>query len=141
MRFRIIGHPGLDQQVPQIFAADPKHGPVAIAKIRALLESFDENPADLEPAPVAQQSWVQGVTVQVQRDEDASSSAVAAEVAIYVYEAWALRFALARVQLPGDVVVGAWLMVESHVVAAAGIATRNLSLALLSKVEELVWPI
>jgi hypothetical protein len=38
---------------------------------------------------------------------------VSAHVAIYVYEAWLFRFALARVELPNDTVVGALLMVES----------------------------
>jgi hypothetical protein len=141
MRFRIIGHPDLDQQVPQVLAADPKQGPVAVAKIRALLESIDEGAADLEPAPVAQQDWATGVTVYGQREEEATSRVVPAQVAIYVFEAWGLRFAVARVEVPGDTVVGALLLVETQAAAAKGLASRNLSLALLAKVEELVWPI
>lgn len=141
MRFRLIGHPDLEQQVPKVFVADPKQGPVVVAKIRALLESFDENPAELEPAPVAQQNWTEGVRLKAQRDEDSTSRSVAGHVGIYVYEAWALRFAIARVELPGDSIVGAWLMVETRVSAATGLASRNLCLALLAKVEELVWPI
>jgi len=82
---------------------------VAVARIRALLESFDEDPANLEPAPVAHQSWTQGVMLNVSRGE-ARSTAVPAQVTIYIYEAWSLRFAIARVELPDDVVVGAWLM-------------------------------
>jgi len=141
MRFRIIGHPDLDQQVPQVLAADPKQGPLAVAKIRALLESIDEGAADLEPAPVAQQSWDTGVTVHAQRDDEAISGPVPAQVAIYVFEAWGLRFAIARVEVLGDAVVGALLLVETQAVAAKGLTSRNLSLALLAKVEELVWPI
>lgn len=141
MRFRIIGHPDLDQQVPRVLAADPKQGPVAVAKIRALLESIDEGAADLEPAPVAQQGWATGVTVHGQREEEAISRVVPAQVAIYVFEAWGLRFAIARVEVPGDTVVGALLLVETQAAAAKGLASRNLSLALLAKVEELVWPI
>lgn len=102
MRFRIIGHPDLDQQVPQVLAADPKRGPVAVAKIRALLESIDEGAADLEPAPVAQQDWATGVTVHGQREEEATARVVPAQAAIYVFEAWGLRFAIARVEVPGD---------------------------------------
>jgi hypothetical protein len=119
MRFRLIGNPDLEQQVPKVFEADPKQGPVAVAKIRALLESFDEDPAELEPAPVSQQDWPEGVRVNARRDEDAASRSVAAHVTIYIYEAWALRFAIARVVF----------------------SSRNLCLALLAKVEELVWPI
>jgi hypothetical protein len=141
MRFRIIGHPDLDEQVPQVLAADPKHGPVAVAKIRALLESIDEGGANLEPAPVAQQSWDTGVIVPAQRDDEATSRPVPAQVAIYVFEAWGLRFAIGRVEIPGDAVVGALLLVETQAMAAKGLASRNLSLALLAKVEELVWPI
>ena len=141
MRFRIIGHPDLDQQVPQVLAADPKQGPVAVAKIRALLESIDEGAADLEPAPVAQQDWATGVAVHGQREEEAISRVVPAQVAIYVFEAWGLRFAIARVEVPGDTVVGALLLVETQSASAKGLASRNLSLALLAKVEELVWPI
>jgi hypothetical protein len=141
MTFRIIGHPDLDHQVPEVLAADPKRGPVAVAKIRALLESIDEGAADLEPAPVAQESWPTGVTVHVQRNNEASSRPVPAQVAIYVFEAWGLRFAIARVEVPGDAVVGALLLVETEEAAARGVGSRNLSLALLAKVEELVWPI
>jgi hypothetical protein len=140
MRFRLVGHPDVESQVPKVFAADPKNGPVAVARIRALLESFDEDPAWLEPAPVAQQRWTQAVMLNASRDE-ARAGAVPAHVTIYVYEAWSLRFAIARVMLPGDTVVGALLMVESQVAAATGVATQNLSLALLAKVEELIWPI
>lgn len=43
--------------------------------------------------------------------------------------------------VPGDAAVGAWLMVETQVAAATGLASRNLSLALLAKVKELLWPI
>jgi hypothetical protein len=141
MRFRIIGHPDLDEQVPQVLAADPKRGPVSVAKIRALLESIDEGAADLEPAPVAQQSWETGVKVHAQRDDEETSRLVQAQVAIYIFEAWGLRFAIARIEVPGDAVVGAWLLVETQAVAVKGLASRNLSLALLAKVEELVWPI
>jgi hypothetical protein len=140
MTFRVIGHPDLEQQVHKVFAADPREGPLAVARIRALLESLEEDPSDLEPAPVARQSWNQGVRLSVQDEEGAISSATA-EVIIYVYEAWALRFGLARVELPDDVVIAAWLMVETQVAAAAGLASRNLSLALLAQVEELRWPI
>jgi hypothetical protein len=140
MRFRLVGHPDVESQVPKVFAADPKNGPVAVARIRALLESFDEDPAWLEPAPVAQQRWTQAVMLNASRDE-ARAGAVPAHVTIYVYEAWSLRFAIARVMLPGDTVVGALLMVESQVAAATGVASQNLSLALLAKVEELIWPI
>jgi hypothetical protein len=139
MQFRLIGHPDLESQVPKVFAADPKHGPVAVARIRALLESFDEDPSWLEPAPLAQQAWTQAVMLNVSRDE-ARIGAVPAHVGIYIYEAWSLRFAIARVMLPGDTVVGGLLMVESQAAAATGIASRNLSLALLAKVEEMVWP-
>jgi len=52
-----------------------------------------------------------------------------------------LRFAIARVEVPGDAVIGALLLVETQAVAAKGLTSRNLSLALLAKVEELVWPI
>jgi hypothetical protein len=141
MPFRIIGHPDLNQQVPKVFAADPKQGPVAVARIRALLESIDEGAADLEPAPVAQQSWTAGVTLNVQRAGGATLSAVPAQVNLYIFEAWTLRFAIARVELPDDAVVGALLLVETQVAAAKGLASRNLSMALLAKVEELVWPI
>jgi hypothetical protein len=141
MRFRIIGHPDLDEQVSQVLAADPKRGPVSVAKIRALLESIDEGAADLAPAPVAQQSWETGVTVHAQRDDEETPRPVPAQVAIYVFEAWGLRFAIARIEVPGDAVVGAWLLVETQAIAAKGLASRNLSLALLAKVEELVWPI
>jgi hypothetical protein len=140
MRFRLVGHPDVESQVPKVFAADPKNGPVAVARIRALLESFDEDPAWLEPAPVAQQRWTQAVMLNASRDE-ARAGAVPAHVTIYVYEAWSLRFAIARVMLPGDTVGGALLMVESQVAAATGVASQNLSLALLAKVEELIWPI
>ena len=140
MRFRLVGHPDVESQVPKVFAADPKNGPVAVARIRALLESFDEDPAWLEPAPVAQQRWTQAVMLNASRDE-ARAGAVPAHVTIYVYEAWSLRFAIARVMLPGDTLVGALLMVESQVAAATGVASQNLSLALLAKVEELIWPI
>ena len=140
MAFRVIGHPDLEQQVLKVFAADPREGPLAVARIRALLESLEEDPAALEPAPVARQSWTEGVRVSVENEEGAIFSATV-QVTIYVYEAWALRFGLARVELPGDVVVGAWLMVETQVAAAAGLASRNLSLALLAQVEELRWPI
>jgi hypothetical protein len=84
MRFRPIGHPDLEEQVPKVFVADPKRGPVAVARIRALLESFDEEPAELEPAPVAQQEWTEGVTLQTQRDEGGTTSARAAHVRIYI---------------------------------------------------------
>ena len=134
MRFRLIGHPDLESQVPKVFAADPKHGPVAVAKIRALLESFDEDPAWLEPTPVAQQT--QWVTLW----DEARSVAWQADVTIYIYEAWGLRFAIARVTLPGDRVVGALLMVETQAAAARDITSQNLALALLAKVEELIWP-
>jgi hypothetical protein len=130
----------LDQQVPQVLAADPKQGPLAVAKIRALLESIDEGAADLEPAPVAQQSWEE-VTVHAQSDDETTSRPVPAQVEIYVFEAWGLRFAIARVEVPGDAVIGALLLVETHAVAAKGLTSRNLNLALLAKVEELVWPI
>jgi hypothetical protein len=140
MSFRVIGHPDLEQQVHKVFAADPREGPPAVARIRALLESLEGDPANVEPAPVARQSWTQGIRLNVENEEGAISSATA-RVTIYVYEAWALRFGLARVELPGDVVVGAWLMVETQVAAAAGLASRNLSLALLAQVEELRWPI
>src|ERR1700690_3641654 len=99
MRFRLIGHPDLEQQVPKVFEVDPKQGPVAVAKIRALLESFDEDPAELEPAPVAQQEWPEGVRLNARRDDDATARLVAAHVTIYIYEAWGLRFAIARVML------------------------------------------
>jgi hypothetical protein len=135
MAFRLVGHPDLETQVPKVFAADPKNGPVAVAKIRALLESFDENPAWLEPAPAAQQR--QWVTVFGEK----RTVAWRAEVTIYIYEAWGLRFAIARVELPNDTVVGALLMVETQAAAATGLASQNLSLALLRKVEELLWPI
>jgi hypothetical protein len=141
MAFRVIGHPDLDHQVPQVLAADPKRAPVAVAKIRALLESIDEGAADLEPAPVAQQSWSTGVTVHAQSDDEANARPLPAQVAIYVFEAWGLRFAFARVELPGDAVIGALLLVETEVAAARGLGSRNLSLALLAKVEELIWPI
>ena len=62
-------------------------------------------------------------------------------VAIYVFEAWGLRFAIARVEVSDDAVIGALLLVETQAVAAKGLTSRNLSLALLAKVEELVWPI
>jgi hypothetical protein len=140
MRFRLIGHPDLESQVPKVLAADPKHGPVAVARIRALLESFQEDPGELAPAPVAQAEWTEGLRLNVQRGEDATVSLVAARVTIYIYEAWSLRFAIARVEFPGDTVVGALLMVESQVAAAKGLASQNLSLALLAKVEELIWP-
>jgi hypothetical protein len=141
MRFRIIGHPDLDEQVPQVLAADPKQGPVAVAKIRGLLESIDEGAADLEPAPVAQQSWETGVMVHARRDDEATPTPVSAQVAIYVFEAWRLRFAMARIEVPGEAVVGAWLLVETQAAAAKGLTSRNLSLALLAKVEELIWSI
>jgi hypothetical protein len=141
MRFRIIGHPDLDEQVPQVLAADPKQGPVAVAKIRGLLESIDEGAADLEPAPVAQQSWETGVMVHARRDGEATPTPVSAQVAIYVFEAWRLRFAMARIEVPGEAVVGAWLLVETQAAAAKGLTSRNLSLALLAKVEELIWSI
>lgn len=141
MPFRIIGHPDLDVQVPQVLSADPKQGPVAVAKIRALLESIDEGAADLEPAPVAQQTWETGVTVHAQRDDEATPRPVPVQVVIYVFQAWGLRFAIARVEVPGDAVVGALLLVESEAVAAKGLTSRNLCLASLAKVEELVWPI
>jgi hypothetical protein len=140
MRFRIIGHPDLDEQVPRVLAADPKHGPVAVAKIRGLLESIDEGAGDLGPAPVAQQSW-EGVTVYAQHEDEATSRPVPAQVAIYIFEAWGLRFAIARVEVPGDAVTGALLLVETQATAARGLTSRNLSLALLAKVEELIWPI
>jgi hypothetical protein len=140
MAFRVIGHPDLEQQVHKVFAADPREGPLAVARIRALLESLESDPADSEPAPVARQSWTQGVRLNVENEAGAISPATG-RVTIYVYEAWALRFGLARVELPGDVVIGAWLMVETQVAAAAGLASRNLSLALLAQVEELRWPI
>jgi hypothetical protein len=140
MQFRVIGHPDLDEQVPLVLAADPKQAPVAVAKIRGLLESIDEGAGDLGTAPVAQQSW-EGVTVNAQREEEAIPRPVAAQVAIYIFEAWGLRFAIARVEVPGDTVVGALLLVETQAVAAKGLTSRNLSLALLSKVEELLWPI
>jgi hypothetical protein len=140
MQFRLIGHPDLESQVPKVFAADPKQGPVAVARIRALLESFDENPAWLEPSPVAQHRWTQAVMLNASRDE-VPVGLVSARVTIYVYEAWSLRCAIARVELPGDVVIGAWLMVETRAAAAKGLASQNLTLALLAKVEELVWPI
>ncbi|MGP0072527.1 MAG: hypothetical protein ACLPWF_11420 [Bryobacteraceae bacterium] len=140
MSFRLIGHPDLEQQVPKVFAEDPKHGPVAVAKIRALIESFREDPAELAPAPVAQVEWTEGVRLNVQRSEDAKSSLVAAHVTIYIYEDWGLRFAIARVEFPEHAVVGALLMVETQVAAATGLASQNLSVALLAKVEELIWP-
>jgi hypothetical protein len=141
MAFRLIGHTDLGQQVDKVKEADPKNGPVAVAKIRGLLDFFDEDPAELEPVPVAQQEWSAGIALNVQRGEGGGSSSVAAHVAIYIYEAWGLRFAIARVRFPGDVVVGAWLMVETRFAAEKGLASRNLCLALLAKVEELIWPI
>jgi hypothetical protein len=141
MTFRIIGHPDLDRQVPEALAADPKQGPVSVARIRALLESIDEDAEDLDPAPVAQQSWTQGVILHVLADEEATSMVMPAQVSIFVFEAWRLRFGLARVEFPGDRVVGALLLVETQAAAARGLASRNVSLALLAKVEELVWPI
>jgi hypothetical protein len=141
MAFQIIGHPDLDDQVPRVLAADPKRAPIAVAKIRALLESIDEGAADLEPAPVAQQSWATGVTVHVQGEDEPHARPSSAQVAIFVFEAWGLRFAFARVELPGDAVVGALLLVETDEVAARGLGSHNLSLALLAKVEELIWPI
>ena len=140
MRFRIIGHPDLDEQVPQVLAADPKQGPVAVAKIRGLLESVDEGAGVLGTAPVAQQSW-EGVTVHAQRENEATTRPVPAQVAIYIFEAWGLRFAIARVEVPGDAVTGALLLVETQAAAAKGLTSRNLSLALLAKIEEMVWPI
>jgi hypothetical protein len=140
MQFRLVGHPDLESQVPKVFAADPKNGPVAVARIRALLESFDDDATWLDPAPVAQQRWTQPVMLNVSRDE-VRAGAVQAHVTIYIYEAWSLRFAIARVLLPGESVVGALLMVESQAAAATGVASQNLSLALLAKVEELLWPI
>src|SRR5450631_760267 len=98
MTFRIIGHPDLDHQVPKILAADPKQGPVAVARIRALLESIDEDAEDLDPAPVAQQRWTEGVMLHVQGDEEATSRAMPAQVSIFVFEAWTLRFGMARVE-------------------------------------------
>jgi hypothetical protein len=139
MAFRLIGHPDLVQQVDEVRKADPKEGPDAVARIRGLLESFDEDPAELEPAPVAQREW--DVVLNVQRGEGGRPSLVRAYVAIYIYEAWSLRFAIARVKFPGDVVVGAWLMVETRVAAARGLESGNLCLALLTKMEELIWPI
>jgi hypothetical protein len=139
MRFRLVGHPDLESQVPKVFAADPKNGPVAVARIRALLESFDEDPAWLEPAPVAQHRWAQAVMLHASRDE-ARAGAVPGHVTIYIYEAWSLRFAVARVTLPGDTVVGALLMVQTQVAAARDITSQNLALALLAKAEELIWP-
>jgi len=85
-------------------------------KDRALLESFDEDPANLEPAPVASKldagSDAQCVAGRGTIDGSAS------QVTIYIYEAWSLRFAIARVSCRTDVVVGAWLMVENQVAAA-----------------------
>jgi hypothetical protein len=141
MSFRVIGHPDLNDQVSSVFAADPKQGPVAVAKIRALLESFDEDPAELGPAPVDQVDWTEGIPLNVQRNAGTTSRLVAGHVAIYVYEVWGLRFAIARVQFPGNAIVGAWLMVETRVAVATGLSSRNLSLALLAKVEELIWPV
>jgi hypothetical protein len=141
MPFRIIGHPDLEQQVAQVLWADRRQGPVAVAKIRALLESFDEDPGEVEPAPVVRQTWNEGVTLQTKRDERGSLSPVAAKVTIYVYEVWSLRFAVARVEFPEKAVVAAWLMVETQAAAAAGLTSQNLSLALLEQVQELIWPI
>jgi hypothetical protein len=52
-----------------------------------------------------------------------------------------LRFAVARVEVPGDAVLAALLLVGTQAVAAKGLTSRNLCLTLLAKVEELVWPI
>jgi hypothetical protein len=142
MRFQVIGHPDLDAQVSDVLRADPVKGPVRIARIRAVLESYDEDPSELEPAPVAQQSWVKGVTLYVQGEGDASPRPMLdVPVSIYVYEAWSLRFAIARVQLLEEFVVGAFLMVDTMEAATKSkITSENLSLALLAKAEELTWP-
>lgn len=140
MTLRIIGHPDLEGQVRDVFAADPKRAPVAVARIRALLESFDEDPLELEPRPVANEHWSEGIALDAQRNHEAIRK-VEAAVAIYIYEAWALRFAIAQVRFPPNTVVGAWLMVETQAAASAGLTSHNLSLALLGKVQELIWPV
>ena len=141
MRFEVIGHPALEVQVAEVFAANRKDGPVAIARIRGLLESFDEEPALLAPAPIAQANWGEGVALTGQGRQEVVPRAVHAPVCIYVYEAWQLRFAIARVEFLDGAVVAAWLMVETRSQAAHGISSGNLSMALLAKVEELLWPI
>ena len=84
MQFRLIGHPDLESQVPKVFAADPKQGPKAVARIRGRFESFDEDPAELEPAPVAQHSWTQGVLLNVGRGEARSAKNAGAGHDLYL---------------------------------------------------------
>ena len=76
----------------------------------------------------------------MQRSEDAKSSLVAAHVTIYIYEDVGLAIRDRASRVSRHAVVGAWLMVETQVAAATGLASQNLSVALLAKVEELVWP-
>jgi hypothetical protein len=141
MTFELIGHPDLEDQVQTVFRVDPKEGPVAVARIRALLESFDDDPDLLEPAPVERHSWTEGVILNVQRAQDARPwQMLDAKVGIYVYEEWKLRFAIAQVEFPGNAIVGAWLLVEPQAAAAAGIASRNLCQSLLVQVQEITWP-
>lgn len=141
MMLTLIGHPDIEAQIGETFKADPRSGPPAVARIKAILKAYGEDPSEEEPAPVAQHGYPEGVALQAQENKDSAPQPLQAEVTIYVYEAWSLRFAIARVCFPSDVVVAALLMVETAKKALQGLSSANLAKTLLGKVEELTWPI
>jgi hypothetical protein len=141
MQLTLIGHPDIEAQIGQVFKANPRSGPPAVARIKAILKAYGEEPSKEEPAPVAQHGYPRGVVLQAQVNKDSGPQPLQAEVTIYVYEAWALRFAIARVCFSSDVVVAALLMVETAKQALQGLSSGNLAKTLVGKVEELTWPI
>jgi hypothetical protein len=141
MHLTLIGHPDIEAQIGEVFKADRRHGPLAVARIKAVIKAYEDEPSEEEPAPVAQYRNPLVVALQAQGKQDLVPQPLQAEVTIYVYEAWSLRFAIARVCFPSNVVVAALLMVETAQKALQGLSSGNLAKTLIGKVEELTWPI
>jgi hypothetical protein len=126
--------------VHAVFRADPQDGPLAVARIKALLEFYEDDPNVLEPAPVAQQLWSSGIALKTHSGR-ADLRVIRATLGIYVYEKWETRFALARLAAQSGAFVGAFLMIETQSSCAAGISSANLCQSVLARAEELTWPI
>jgi hypothetical protein len=139
MVFRIIGHPDLEEQVPKVFAADPKQGPVAVARIRAPHHSVTRQ-LDASHRKSQRPGFVD-VDGDVGRHCRRRGILISLHIERHSFGPTLLsprcRFQLRRVLIKGfeqRAVEG-----RNSSAAAKGLASRSLCLALLAKVEK--WPI
>ena len=136
MRIHVMGHRNVAAQAEELKKELGVHvWSTSTGKIRALMESYRDDPTTAKPAPTSQYSWSTSVF-----QTSNGLNWPPGTLTIFVYETWGLRFAIGRAQFP-DLVVAAWLWVGSLEAARSGMTSQNMSQALLNEAKEIMWPI